>query len=120
MGLFTKDNISAKILLSYFEQNASVPAIVDIRADDEFDDYHIKGSINIPLDDWINNGKAFLPEGDPTQEIIVVCNMGIKSYDARTDLVKRGYKNAKVLKNGISAWYDMRAQTDKYSVVKNK
>nr|WP_043023858.1 rhodanese-like domain-containing protein [Fluviicola taffensis] len=62
--------------------------IVDVRSKGEFQGGHIRGSINIPLDQ-LRNELAKLPKKDRT--IITCCASGMRSASAKTVLESNGY-----------------------------
>jgi len=75
--------------------------IVDVRTEDEYNEGHIAGSINIPMEhlDEIHIS--------PSREIIVYCNSGYQSKEAAIRLTELGYKNVKDM-GGINNWeYDL-------------
>ncbi len=75
--------------------------IIDVRQELEFHTYNIGGD-NIPL------GKLSYViddlEYDKEDEIIVICQHGIRSKTAKDLLLASGYKNVKNLLGGLTAW----------------
>lgn len=62
--------------------------ILDVRSKGEFDSGHIKGSINIPVDQLRNNlGKL----KDKNKPIITCCASGMRSASAKNILKASGY-----------------------------
>ena len=76
--------------------------VIDVREPDEYQIAHIDGVPLIPL--------ASLPqrftELDPNQTIYVHCKSGVRSLKAVKFLQEQGFKYAKSVKGGISAWSD--------------
>jgi rhodanese-related sulfurtransferase len=72
---------------------------MDIRPDDDFDDGHIAGAVNVAMADVIT--AAGQAGGKP---IVVVCKTGQEAGHAVMGLRLSGYPDAKVLKWGMSAW----------------
>lgn len=74
--------------------------ILDVRSELEYHTYNI-GGINIPL------GKVQIAlddlDLDASQEIIVVCQHGLRSETARVLLMNKGFKNVKNLTGGLVA-----------------
>jgi rhodanese-related sulfurtransferase len=70
--------------------------IIDVRTEKEFNQGHIKGSINIPLDQ-LGGAKSWLQKDIP---IIIVCASGQRSEAAKGLLDDNGYQ--KVYNGG--AW----------------
>lgn len=76
------------------------PFILDVREEFEYDICNLDGTL-IPL--------GQLPERfselDPNQEMVVHCKMGGRSAKAVEFLHEHGFKQAKNLEGGISAWW---------------
>jgi phage shock protein E len=62
--------------------------IIDVRSKGEFTGGHIKGSINIPVDQLRNN---FNKLKDKNKPIITCCASGMRSASARSLLKSNGY-----------------------------
>lgn len=75
--------------------------IIDVRRPDEYRSGHIKNAVNIPLGELLEKAPALLP--DISQEIIVYCRSGARSFNAAEELLSLGYKNVYDL-GGISKW----------------
>ncbi len=77
------------------------PVIVDVREPDEYDDWRIEGSLNIPLKLLMSGqGLEQLPKG---KEVVALCARGIRSAGAVEFLLGVGFK-AKHLTGGLAAW----------------
>lgn len=74
--------------------------IVDVRSKAEYAGGHVKGSINIPLDQLAYNLKKFKSK---EQAIITCCASGMRSSSAKGILKTNGYANTH---NGGS-WYNL-------------
>ena len=72
--------------------------IVDVRSKGEYAGGHVKGSLNIPLDQLSNNLKKLKDKEHP---IITCCASGMRSASAKSILKSQGYVN---VHNGGS-WY---------------
>ncbi len=75
--------------------------IVDVRTKGEYAGGHIKGSVNIPLDQLTANLAKFK---DKEQAIITCCASGMRSASAKSILKSKGYNN---VHNGGS-WLSLR------------
>jgi phage shock protein E len=75
--------------------------IVDVRTKGEYAGGHIKGSVNIPLDQLTANLGQFK---DKEQAIITCCASGMRSASAKSVLKSKGYNN---VHNGGS-WLSLR------------
>lgn len=74
--------------------------LLDVRESIEFHTFNI-GGINIPLSSFAEN---LIPVTyNKTDEIVVICKIGMRSRTAVQLLAKRGYINARNLKGGLIA-----------------
>jgi rhodanese-related sulfurtransferase len=64
--------------------------IVDVRSKGEFVGGHIKGSLNIPVDQLGSNLHQLK---DKNKTIITCCASGMRSASAKSILTSNGYKN---------------------------
>ncbi len=62
--------------------------ILDVRSANEFQQGHIPGAINIPVDDL----RDALPKLDKNKEYLVHCQVGLRGYVACRILSQRGFK----------------------------
>lgn len=93
-------NISVIELQDRYKQSEIIH-IIDVRNELEFHTYNIGGE-NIPLGKLMN----VIDELDynKNDELIVVCQHGIRSETARRILTDHGYLNVKNLSGGLVAW----------------
>ena len=75
--------------------------IIDVREELEFHTFNIGGD-NIPLGRLLGNFDE--TDLDKENEIIVLCQRGLRSETARRALVSKGYENVKNLQGGLLAW----------------
>lgn len=75
-----RDDMLTKII----EENNYV--IVDVRTNEEYEELHVKDSINIPLQEIDEE-----IELDKTKKILVYCRSGARSKSAATKLQSMGY-----------------------------
>ena len=96
-------NISVVELKDRYTQSENLH-IIDVRNELEFHTYNIGGE-NIPLGKLIR----LIDELDynKDEEIIVVCQHGIRSETARCLLRDHGYLHVKNLTGGLLAWRKM-------------
>lgn len=64
--------------------------IVDVRTKGEFNGGHVRGSMNIPLDQLSSNLKKFKNKDQP---IITCCASGMRSSSAKMILKNAGFTN---------------------------
>src|SRR6266436_2392079 len=76
--------------------------VIDVREPDEYQIAHVDGVPLIPL----NTLPQRFTELDPNQTLYVHCKSGIRSMKAVKFLKEQGFKYAKSVKGGISAWSD--------------
>ncbi|MCX6290611.1 MAG: rhodanese-like domain-containing protein [Bacteroidetes bacterium] len=79
------------------EQGAT---IIDVRSKGEYQGGHIKGSVNIPLDNLKNHLSKFKKD----QPIITCCASGMRSASAKSILKSGGFEN---VHNG-GGWMSLR------------
>lgn len=73
---------------NYAELVAKGAVIVDVRTPSEFAAGHVKGSLNIPL----NNLGAQLSRLNKSKPVIVCCASGMRSASAKGILQKNGFE----------------------------
>ncbi|MES2279435.1 MAG: rhodanese-like domain-containing protein [Bacteroidota bacterium] len=92
-------NIDAREMAHRMQNNHPMH-LLDVREAIEYHTYHI-GGINVPL--------SVLPKSLPlsgwskTDEIIVICKVGLRSKTAQSILQDNGYTNVRNLKGGLMA-----------------
>nr|WP_049924075.1 MBL fold metallo-hydrolase [Halopiger djelfimassiliensis] len=82
--------------------------VLDVRPADEYEEWHIDGSYNLPVYDDLLEGdytglEASLEELPADKEIAVVCVAGVTSAEAAAFLRDRGY-DAKSMIDGMNGW----------------
>jgi phage shock protein E len=91
--------ISASQAYAKYQQGAF---FLDVRSQDEYNQFHIKGSTLIPLDQLPNR----LGELPKDKEIVVVCLSGHRSLNGTVILQQAGFKQVFCLNGGLQAWMD--------------
>lgn len=91
--------LGPKVDIGELVKNGAV--IVDVRSRGEYASGHVKGSVNIPLDQLDGGLKKFK---DKNQAIITCCASGMRSSSAKSYLKNAGYTN---VHNGGS-WVSLR------------
>ncbi|HUI90309.1 MAG TPA: rhodanese-like domain-containing protein [Anaerolineales bacterium] len=74
--------------------------ILDVRSQDEWNQFHIKGSTLIPLDQLPSR----LSEVPKDQDVVVVCLTGHRSQSGTAILQQAGYTHVFCLSGGLTAW----------------
>lgn len=74
--------------------------LLDVRTEEEYEDYHIPGSLNLPLDEL-----DFINEKIPVRDtaIFVHCLSGARSAEAEKFLAEKGYTRVKNI-GGINSY----------------
>jgi len=80
-----------------FQQGAF---FLDVRSQDEWNQFHIKGSTLIPLDQLPNR----LSEVPKDRDVVVACLSGHRSLSGTAVLQQAGYINVFCLSGGLTAW----------------
>lgn len=83
--------------------------ILDVRSDMEYNNGHIEGAINIPVDDL----RKKLNELDKDREIIAYCQVGLRGYIASRILSQYGYK-VKNITGGYKSILNLNFKPDKF------
>jgi len=91
--------ISAQNLLERLKNGESVN-LLDVREEIEYFTHNI-GGVNFPLSGLEQNLNALTY--NKTDEIIVICKVGLRSQTAQTILIQNGYQNVKNLTGGLMA-----------------
>ncbi len=84
------------------ERQTAGAVVVDVRSQQEYDEKHIDGAINIPEYE-INNEVVDILQ-DNENGIILYCTVGVRSKKAWKKLTKLGYKNVYTLYGGLEQW----------------
>jgi len=97
-------NLKPAFLREVFPENAEGDMsgkyiFIDVRLEEEFDEEHIPGAVNIPLDRM----RIAYSGLDPELEYYVYCLAGSRSATAAFMLGSRGF-HARSIKGGLSAW----------------
>ncbi len=82
--------------------------ILDVRTQDEYNQFHIRGSTSIPLDQLPNR----LSEVPKDKDIVVVCLSGHRAQSGAAILDNAGFSNVVSLEGGLQAWSAAGYQVD--------
>jgi rhodanese-related sulfurtransferase len=74
--------------------------LLDVRTQEEWDDYHAPNTTLIPLDEL----ESRLGELPQNEEIVVVCRSGNRSQIGRDILRNNGFKQTTSVSGGLNAW----------------
>ena len=73
---------------------------LDVRTQEEWDDFHAPNSTLIPLDQ-LESRLGELPDGE---QIVVVCRSGNRSQVGRDTLLNNGFEQVTSMAGGLNAW----------------
>ena len=76
--------------------------LLDVRTQEEWDEYHIPGTTLIPLDEL----ESRVNEIPSDQDIVVVCRSGNRSQVGRDILLTAGFESVSSMAGGVSDWRD--------------
>ena len=76
--------------------------LLDVRTQEEWDDFHAPNTTLIPLDQ-LESRLGELPENEP---IVVVCRSGNRSHAGRDILLANGHEPTTSMAGGLNAWRD--------------
>jgi glyoxylase-like metal-dependent hydrolase (beta-lactamase superfamily II) len=102
MSEITPDELGTRL-----QADDETPLVLDIRNEDEFEDWNIPGSENVPVYDELKEDPSkadrVLSDVPAENEIVTVCTAGVISQKATERLQKLGYE-AKTLVDGMNGW----------------
>ena len=101
--------ISTLDLFKYVQMKNSY-RIIDVRDPNEYDKYHIHGSINIPCNLLIEKHNLFIKKD---YIYFIICQNGNRSKTATIALTKLGYNVTNVI-NGIDKWPGLLISSKRY------
>ena len=93
------DQIDAHSLLTRLNKGECLN-LLDVREEIEYHTFNIGGK-NLPLSGFQQNIDQL--NYNKTDEIIVICKVGLRSETAQNILIQNGYKNVKNLTGGLIA-----------------
>lgn len=76
--------------------------ILDVRTVEELNEGFIKGAVNLPVDDLMENIEKTV--SDKQAKIYIYCHSGARSEAAVEYMMKLGYKNVFNMVGGIAQW----------------
>lgn len=89
-------------------QNDNSFIIIDVREQLEFQTFNL-GGINIPLGAILTDIENI--DYEKEEEIVVICQRGLRSETARRVLSQHGYKNVRNLTGGLLAVQKLKTKT---------
>lgn len=89
--------INVEQAYNLFEEGAFV---LDVRTQEEWDDFHIPGTTLIPLDQL----ESRVGELPADEDIVVICRSGNRSQVGRDILRQAGFESVTSVDGGVTAW----------------
>lgn len=80
-----------------YPEKTNLGTIIDVRTPKEYDDWHIPGAVNVPLN-TIRDRLSELPQNQP---LFVYCRVGFRGYLAYRILVQTGFEQTSNLAGGV-------------------
>jgi rhodanese-related sulfurtransferase len=84
--------------------------LIDVRDLSEYDEYHIHGSVNVPLNLLLEKHNLFI---NKKYHYYVICKNGTRSKTAFGVLTKLGYNVTNII-DGIERWPGLFVRTKRY------
>ena len=81
------------------------PVLVDVRTVGEYDDGHLAGAVNFPVQ-TIDEYLGSMPS-DLDTPILIYCAAGTRGFWALAYVTSLGYTNVKNLRGGYRAWVEL-------------
>jgi len=78
--------------------------LVDVRTPDQYEEYALPGSVNIPLEELLNAAWVDYLDQD-AMDIVFYSNSDIYADQAWAFSVQQGYSNLYVMKGGVNEWF---------------
>lgn len=100
--LTNSHNINPNDALKLIEGGSDDYVFIDIRNPREYDNFHIKGSVNVPQQRVLDEN--YVPYLQNNKKKILYSDHSIKADQIRVLLTQYGYKNLYVLQGGATYW----------------
>ena len=83
-----------------YEKYQAGAFVLDVRTQQEWDEYHAPNTTLIPLDQLVSR----LNEIPRDKEIVVVCRSGNRSQQGRDLLLEAGFQQVTSMTGGLNEW----------------
>jgi len=105
-GMIAANNLRGDLPLAKWEElEQRAPQLLDVRSQSEFEQGHVPGSINLPVEQL----RSRLGELEKGREVWVYCGVGQRAYYATRILLQNGFQ-AKNLPGGFSTYQSFRSE----------
>ncbi len=93
----------AELFKTIYDQK-TILHMIDVRSEADYNLYHIRGAINIPVSQLNSHIKSFLAEAKPNAVYVVMSNDETAATTAWKMLVAESVPNSYILDGGINNW----------------
>lgn len=98
------DHVTPRELAELLLAKQQEVVVIDVRPASEFAQWHLPGAHNLPLPALLGaEGKPVLA-GAGSKRVVLVSNGMVHPGQAWVELTRRGYRNARVLEGGLTAF----------------
>jgi rhodanese-related sulfurtransferase/uncharacterized membrane protein YedE/YeeE len=97
-----KDHMEPEDLASLLIKGTSDLVVVDVRPEEEYARFHIRGAVNIQLPDL----PAFMRENKGRERVVFYSNGMTHPAQARDALFREGYRNVLILTDGLTGFLE--------------
>lgn len=108
LGFVAENMLTGKMAFSPWDLSQSQALVLDVREEEEVMAYGVPGAKHIPLGDLRDR----LGELDQDQEIIVLCAVGVRSYNGMRILANHGFKKVSIYPGGVRFYKAMQYHLD--------
>lgn len=91
-----------------YELYQSGAFVLDVRTQEEWNEYHVPNTVLIPLDQL----PARLSEVPRDRQVVVVCRSGNRSQQGRDILLSAGFERVTSMTGGLSEWRSLGYPTE--------
>jgi NADPH-dependent 2,4-dienoyl-CoA reductase/sulfur reductase-like enzyme/rhodanese-related sulfurtransferase len=103
-GMVAENILLKRLQVIYWDDLENVDfyedALIDVRTPDEYEMGHVKGAVNIPLDDL----RGRLGEIPADKDIYIYCEAGLRGYLAQRILLQHGFSRVWNMSGGFRTW----------------
>jgi rhodanese-related sulfurtransferase/uncharacterized membrane protein YedE/YeeE len=93
----------AELFKTIYDQK-TILHMIDVRSEADYNLYHIRGAVNIPLDELNSHIKTMLAEAKPNAVYVVMSNDETAATQAWKMLIAESVPNSYILDGGINNW----------------
>jgi len=97
-----KDHMEPEELAALLLEGTSDLVVVDVRPQEEYAQFHIRGAVNVQLPDL----PAFMQENRAREKVVLYSNGMTHPAQARDALFRRGFHNVLILTGGLTGFLD--------------